>query len=165
MLMTIDSDPNQMYVLNDYYTSSGSFQSGNVSYRLNTLEEGQHTISFRAWDLLNNSTTKSLNFEVIKGLETTVYSVITYPNPVRVSEVLHFTIDYDQPDELMEMNVYVFSPTGQLVYHASRRGTEQHSFSVGDAHLSPGIYVYRVSLTKTNGDTTGKAGKLIVIEK
>ena len=77
---------------------------------------------------------------------------------------MHFSIDYDQPDELMEMNVYVYSPTGMRVYHSSRKGTEQHSFSVSDANLTPGIYTYRIELTKTNGDTAGKSGKLIVIE-
>ena len=83
---------------------------------------------------------------------------------MRVSEVLHFSIDYDQPDELIEMAVNVYSPTGALVYHSERKGTEQHSFAISDAHLTPGIYVYRVSLTTTEGKATGKSGKLIVIE-
>ncbi|MBQ7531145.1 MAG: type IX secretion system sortase PorU [Paludibacteraceae bacterium] len=165
LLLTIDADPNKMYVVNDYYASSGSYQSGQVSYRLDELEEGAHTLTFRAWDMLNNSSSKSLNFEVVKGLEPTMYSVMSYPNPVRVNEVLHFTIDYDQPDELMEMNVYVFSPQGERVYHAQRKGTEQYTFSIDDARLTPGVYMYRVSLTTTNGDLTGRAGKLIVIEK
>ena len=165
LLLTIDNDPNKMYVVNDYYASSGSYQSGQVSYRLSDLEEGSHTLTFRAWDLLNNSATEALAFEVVKGLEPTMYSVMSYPNPIRVNEVLHFAIDYDQPDELMEMNVYVFSPAGELVYHAQRKGTEQYTFSIDDALLTPGVYMYRVSLTTTRGDLTGKAGKLIVIEE
>lgn len=164
LLLTIDADPNKMYVVNDYYASSGSYQSGQVSYRLDELEEGRHTLTFRAWDMLNNSSSESLNFEVVKGLEPTMYSIMSYPNPVRVNEALHFTIDYDQPDELMEMNVYVFSPQGERVYHAQRKGTEQYTFSIDDTHLTPGVYMYRVSLTTTNGDMTGRAGKLIVIE-
>ena len=164
LLLTIDADPNKMFIVNDYYASSGSYQSGQVSYRIDALDEGHHTLTFRAWDMLNNSATSSLTFEVVKGLEPTMYNVMSYPNPVRVSETLHFSIDYDQPDELMEMNVYVFSPTGRLVYHAQRKGTEQHSFSVSDAHLTPGVYMYRVSLTTTAGDQTGRAGKLIVVE-
>ena len=164
LLLTIDSDPNKMFVVNDYYASTGSYQSGQVSYRISELAEGQHTLTFRAWDLLNNSASESLTFEVVKGLEPTMYSVMTYPNPLRVSEVLHFTIDYDQPDELMEMNVYVYSPSGELVYQAQRKGTEQYSYSIDDARLTPGVYMYRVSLTTTNGDLTGRAGKLVVIE-
>lgn len=164
LMLTIDSDPNKMFVLNDYYASAGNYQSGTVSYRMSDLEEGQHTLTFRAWDLLNNSSTKALSFEVVKGLEPTMYSVISYPNPVRVSEVMHFSIDYDQPDELTEMTVAVYSPAGALVYHAEEKGTEQHSFSISEVHLTPGIYVYRVSLTKTDGSSTGKSGKLVVIE-
>lgn len=164
LLLTLDDDPNKMFVLNEYYESSGSYQSGRVSYKLQDLEEGRHTLTFRAWDLLNNSSTEALTFEVVKGLEPTMYSIMSYPNPVRANEVMHFSIDYDQPDELMEMNVYVYSPTGMRVYSSSRKGTEQHSFSVSDANLTPGIYTYRIELTKTNGDTAGKSGKLIVIE-
>jgi len=165
LLLTVDDDPNMMFVVNDYFTSSGGYQSGQVSYRMNELAEGQHTLTFRAWDLLNNSASASLNFEVVKGLEPTVYSVISYPNPLKVSETLHFSIDYDQPDELMEMDVDVFAPTGQLVYHTSRRGTEQNTFAIDNAHLTPGVYMYRVSLTTTGGDMTSKSGKLIVVEK
>lgn len=164
LLLTIDDDPKQMYVVNDYYTSSGSFQSGKVSYRLSNLTEGKHRLTFRAWDLFNNSATAALNFEVVKDLEPTMYSVISYPNPLRVSETLHFTIDYDQPDELMQMDVDVYSPTGQLVYHISRKGTEQFTFAIDNANLTPGVYMYRVALTTTAGDMTSKSGKLIVIE-
>lgn len=164
LLLTIDGDANQMYVLNDYYESGGSYQQGQVSYPMNELAEGRHTLTFRAWDLLNNSSMASLTFEVVKDLEPTMYSIMSYPNPVRSNEVMHFAVDYDQPDELMEMNVYVYSSTGKLVYHSSRKGTEQHSFSVSDAQLTPGVYVYRVALTKTNGDTAGKSGKLVVLE-
>ena len=164
LLLTVDNDPNRMYILNDYYASSGSYQSGQVSYRMSNMSEGEHKLTFRAWDLLNNSTTKSLSFQVVKGLEPTMYSIMSYPHTVRVSEVLHFSIDYDQPDELIEMAVNVYSPTGALVYHSERKGTEQHSFAISDAHLTPGIYVYRVSLTTTEGKSTGKSGKLIVIE-
>ena len=114
--------------------------------------------------MLNNSASKSLDFQVVKGLEPTMYSIVSYPNPVRVSEVLHFSIDYDQPDELMEMGVYVYSPQGELVYAANRKGTEQHAFAISDTKLTPGIYLYRVSLTTSDGNTTGKSGKLIVVE-
>lgn len=164
LLLTIDGDANQMYVLNDYYESGGSYQQGQVSYPMSALAEGRHTLTFRAWDLLNNSSMALLTFEVVKDLEPTMYSIMSYPNPVRSNEVMHFAVDYDQPDELMEMNVYVYSSTGKLVYHSSRKGTEQHSFSVSDAQLTPGVYVYRVALTKTNGDTAGKSGKLVVLE-
>ena len=164
LLMTVDDDPEKMYILNDYFSSGNDYRSGLVSYRMEEQEEGRHTLTFRAWDLMNNSATASLSFEVVKGMQPTMYSVMTYPNPVRVSETMHFVVDYDQPDELLEMNAYVYAPSGELVYTTSRKGTEQHTVSVDDAHLTPGIYVYRICLTTTAGVMTSKAGKLIVIE-
>lgn len=165
LLLTIDDDPNKMFILNDYFSSLGSYQSGQVSYRMNDLEPGHHSLSFRAWDLLNNSATASLRFEVVEGLEPTVYSVMSYPNPLRVNESLHFRIDYDQPDDLSEMDAYVFSLDGELVYHSSRKGTEHYTYSIDDAHLTPGVYMYRISITTSKGKLASRAGKLIVIEK
>lgn len=164
LLLVIDDDPNAMFVVNDYYHSTGSYQSGQVSYRMSSLAEGQHTLTFRAWDMLNNSSSRSLNFEVVNSLAPTMYSIMMYPNPLRVSETMHFTIDYDQPDELMEIGIYVYSPTGQLVYQSLRKGTEQYSFSVNNAQLTPGVYIYRVSLTTTRSETTARSGRLIVVE-
>ncbi len=165
LLLTIDGDPNMVYVLNDNYESSGSYQSGRVNYGLSGLPEGNHTLTFRAWDLLNNSSSEALSFTVVNGLEPTMYSIIAYPNPLRVDETMHFTIDYDQPDELMEVGIYVYSPQGQLVYQSSRQGTEQHSFALDNTYLTPGVYLYRVTLTTTEGKSTGKSGKLVVYEK
>lgn len=164
LLLTIDDDPNQMYILNNYFSSGNDYRAGLVSYRLEEQTEGMHSLTFRAWDLMNNSASASLRYEVVKGLQPTMYSVMTYPNPVRVNETMHFVVDYDQPDELLEMNAYVYAPSGELVYSSSRKGTEQHSVSVDDAHLTPGIYVYRITLTTTEGVMTSKAGKLVVVE-
>ena len=165
LLLTIDDDPNKMFILNDYFSSLGSYQSGQVSYRMSDLEPGHHSLFFRAWDLLNNSATASLQFEVVEGLEPTVYSVMSYPNPLRVNESLYFRIDYDQPDDLSEMDAYVFSLDGELVYHSSRKGTEHYTYSIDDAHLTPGVYMYRISITTSKGKLASRAGKLIVIEK
>ena len=164
LLLAIDNNPLLMMVLNDYYTSSGSYQSGVVSYQIPALADGQHTLSFRAWDMLNNSTTKSLSFYVVTGLDPTVYSVMTYPNPARVSEKINVVVEYNQPDALVDMHMYVYTPEGQLVYTLQRRGTDQHTFAIENATLKAGIYVYRVALTTGNGTTVSKAGKLIVTE-
>ena len=165
LMLTIDNDPNKIYVLNDYYDSSGSYQSGRVSYRLGDLDEGQHTLSFRAWDLFNNSASCALSFTIVNDLAPTVYSIVAYPNPLHVDETMHFAIDYDQPDELMEVGISVYSPQGEQVYQMTRQGAAQNSFALDNTYLTPGVYLYRVTLTTTTGSSTAKTGKLIVYDK
>lgn len=165
LLLTIDSDPNMMFVLNDYFESTDTYRSGSISYQLSELSEGQHTLTFRAWDLLNNSASSSLDFTVVKGLAPTMYSIIAYPNPLRVDETMHFRIDYDQPDELMEVSIYVYSPQGDRVYKSSRKGTEQYSFALDNTHLMPGVYLYRITFTTTSGSSSSKSGKIVVYNK
>ena len=110
LMMIVDNDPKQIYVLNEYFTSANdSYTSGQVSYLMGELPDGPHSLTFRAWDLLNNSTTKSLNFIVEAGLDPSIYSVISYPNPVRQTGVLNLMVNYDQPDELLSSEIYLFN--------------------------------------------------------
>ena len=56
LLLVIDNDPKQTYVLNNYFNASNnSYQEGQVSYKMPEQTEGAHTLTFRAWDLYNNS--------------------------------------------------------------------------------------------------------------
>ncbi|MEI7505049.1 MAG: type IX secretion system sortase PorU, partial [Paludibacter sp.] len=63
VMMTIDIDPNQSYVLNDYFqATANSYKDGEVKYKLAEMANGKHTLTFRVWDLLNNSSTKTIEF-------------------------------------------------------------------------------------------------------
>ncbi|MBQ1858281.1 MAG: hypothetical protein II140_00310, partial [Paludibacteraceae bacterium] len=103
LMLIVDDDPKQIYSLNEYFTaSSNSYQAGQVSYLMDALSDGPHSLTFRAWDLLNNSTTQSLNFIVESGLDPSIYSVTTYPNPVQEQGIVNLVVNYDQPDELIQ---------------------------------------------------------------
>ncbi len=66
LTLAIDNDPLLTFILNgDFVPSPGDYTSGTVSYRLPRLDIGQHTLTFRAWDVLNNSTVITLPFEVV----------------------------------------------------------------------------------------------------
>ena len=56
LLLVIDNDPKQTYVLNNYFSASNnSYQEGQVSYKMAEQSEGAHTLTFRAWDLYVSS--------------------------------------------------------------------------------------------------------------
>lgn len=169
LLLVIDQDPKMTYVLNDYFVAqNNSFQAGQVSYKMPEMTEGQHQLSFRAWDLLNNSNTSTLNFQVVKGLDPNIYQVISYPNPVSCTETLNLRIEYDQPDEIIRTVVNIYDLNGHLVSSHEQNGTEGISWNLADMGMSPGIYVYQVQINRqsTFGDATSnyvsKSGKIIV---
>lgn len=55
MELVIDGSIEFTYSLNDFFTYDfGDYRSGSLGYTLPELTEGEHSLSFRAWDVLNN---------------------------------------------------------------------------------------------------------------
>ena len=68
MELIIDGVMNRTYSLNDYFVYEfGDYRRGEVGFRIPWLPVGKHQLVFRAWDVLNNSTTVKLNFEVVSS--------------------------------------------------------------------------------------------------
>ena len=165
LMMIIDNNPNQIYVLNEYFTAeSNSYQSGQVSYLMDALPDGPHTLTFRAWDLLNNSTTERLNFIVESGLDPSIYSVVTYPNPVPQSGTVNMVIEYDQPDELINTELYLYNLSGQLVYAHTQNNPENVIINLQSLGLQPGVYVYNVKIKSAASKYSATSGKIIVTQ-
>lgn len=108
--LCIDGSAVLTYNLNDYYTpTAGDYTRGAVYFSVPDLTEGKHTLSFRAWDLLNNSSTKTLDFEVVRGLRPNLFSVICTQSPARESTT--FVLSHNRPGSTLavRMSVYDFS--------------------------------------------------------
>lgn len=66
IVLIIDNDEYKTYNLNNYFIYDiGSSTSGTVEYEVPAMSPGSHTLLFRAWDLLNNSSTITQTFEVV----------------------------------------------------------------------------------------------------
>ncbi len=73
LILAIDNDPLMTFTLNSNFKQSpGDYTRGTVSYRLPQLSVGNHTLTFRAWDVLNNSTTVTVPFEVVPVVRQSV---------------------------------------------------------------------------------------------
>lgn len=163
LMLIIDDDPKMIYSLNEYFTASNnSYQAGQVSYLMEELANGPHSLTFRAWDLLNNSTTKSLNFIVEAGLDPSIYNVTTYPNPVQQSGVVHLIVNYDQPDELIETEIYLYNTAGQMVYSHKQDNPDAVSINLPSLGLNTGVYIYSVKIKSASSKYSTTSGKIIV---
>ena len=165
LLLIIDDDPEQTFVLNDYFTAhNNSYQQGSVSFKMPEMTEGAHHITFRAWDLLNNSSTAALNFQVVKGMDPTLYQVLSYPNPVATTGILNFRIEFDQPDEIIQTDIYLYDLSGRLLKAHQQTGTEGIQWNMSEINASPGMYVYIVKIKTPTSNVVSKAGKIIITQ-
>jgi hypothetical protein len=163
LLLIVDDDAKQIYSLNEYFTAeNNSYQAGQVSYLMEELSNGAHSLTFRAWDLLNNSTTQTLNFIVEAGLDPSIYSVTTYPNPVQAAGVVNLLVNYDQPDELIQTEVYLYNTAGQLIWSHTQNNPDQVAINLGQMGLHAGIYIYSVRIKSATSGYSISSGKIIV---
>lgn len=168
--LVIDGDLLKTYTLNDNFVYDfGTYTSGTTYYSIPELEEGKHKLQFRAWDILNNSSTATLNFQVVKGLQPTLFDVGVTNNPARTSTT--FVINHDRTASEMDVIIEIFDAAGrQLWRHAETGVSTSSSYTVtwdlsvdGGRPLQTGVYLYRVRISAEGSNYVSKTKKLIVI--
>lgn len=165
MRLVIDGNPLTSYTLNDNFEAeTGSYQEGTVRMKLPQMSAGKHTITFFCWDLLNNSTTATLDFEVVPGLIPELFSVYNYPNPVRTGT--SFVIEHDRPQVILETTLDIFDISGRLIISVRQNSAENLKWDLKDStgkKVQAGVYLYRISIKTNNSEQTSKANKIIVL--
>ncbi|MEI6053044.1 MAG: type IX secretion system sortase PorU, partial [Opitutaceae bacterium] len=165
--LTIDQDPIQSYVLNDYFqASANSYTDGTVSYKLPLMLDGKHTLSFKVCDLLNNSTTVSADFEVVNGLTPHIFSIYNYPNPVKTKT--NIIVKHDRPETILSTTIDIFDLSGRKIWSFSQSNADNISWNLVSSDgnkVKNGIYLYRVSIKTSDSDITSKTNKMLVVEQ
>lgn len=168
--LTIDGDMQKTYNLNDHFTFDfGSFTKGSTYYNIPELSEGPHTLTFRAWDVLNNPSTAKLSFNVVKELQPEIASVSCTNNPATTSTT--FIVTHNFMGSQVDLVIDVFDMSGRLLWQHSESGvSSSNAYTVswdltvdGGARLQTGVYLYRVRLSSDGGSQATKAKKLVVI--
>lgn len=166
ILLTVNNDPAQTYVLNSFYQSAfNDFTSGIVRFKMPEMRTGKHTLTFRVWDLLNNSSTQSLEFEVVRGLQPEIFNVWNFPNPVRQNT--RFVIEHDRPETILNTTIDIYDTSGKRVWNMSQSTLGEIHWDAVDSNgkrLPTGIYLYRVTVVNNNQQVSSKINKLIIVE-
>lgn len=165
----IDNDPGHFYVLNDYYMPS-SFFSGTVAYKLTDLPAGRHTMVVRAWDVLNNSSSIQLSFEVVDDIEPDLIDVSCI-SPAK--EQTTFFITHNRPNSEMKIRLEIFDYSGSSVMCREFDDVSASNVYTYDwdlcsdtgAPLGSGIYLYRISISTDGGKYASQTKKLVVIRQ
>jgi hypothetical protein len=168
----LNGDETNPYILNNYYQADvDDFTRGSLSYRLRDLEEGLHTLTLKAWDVYNNSSTAEIQFVVAGSNELKIERVLNYPNPfVSYTE---FWFNHNRPFEPLEVQVQVFTVTGKVVWtrnqlvntegFLSREITWDGRDDFGD-RIGKGVYVYKLTVRSTlTNKKVEKFEKLVIL--
>ena len=167
--LIIDGDMEKTYNLNSNFAYDfGSYTSGSTYYSIPALEPGAHSLKFRAWDILNNSTTVTLHFNVVRGLQPEIMDVSCTNNPARTSTT--FIVSHNFTDSNVDMALDIFDMSGRLLWTHAENGVSTGSaytmnwdLTVNGAPLQTGVYLYRVRLSSDGSTQASKAKKLIVL--
>ena len=173
MELVIDQDFTSPILLNDHFKYNfGSYREGLVTYPINGLSYGKHTLTFRVWDVNGNSTTSSLDFHVQDGINTS-FDIHATENPARTST--SFVVTFPSEDEAAATAfIEVYNLAGQKVWQSERLTLSPKSGygiarwnlgSNGGARVPAGIYLYSVNVSHSGGNQTRKAKKLIILEQ
>ncbi len=166
ILLVIDEDPAKSYILNDYFEATvNDYSSGSVRYKLPEISEGKHTLTFRVWDLLNNSSSKTVDFEVVKGLEPEIFSISNYPNPAKVSTKI--VVHHDRPETILNTTVEIFDVAGRRIWSISQSTADNIEWNLTTyegRRAKTGVYLYRVTIQANGSQIYSKINKMLVIE-
>lgn len=168
----LDGDEANPIILNEYYEAErDDFTKGKVYYRLRDLEDGEHTLTLKAWDVYNNSQTQEIMFVVAGNDELKITQVLNYPNPF--IDYTEFWFNHNRPFEPLEVMVQVFTVTGKLVWTqnqiANTNGFLFRDMSwngrddFGDK-IGKGVYVYKLTVKSTlTNHKVEKYEKLVIL--
>ncbi len=169
LMLVVDGELSMTYNLNEYFSYDfGSYTSGSTAYSLPELEEGPHTLQFRAWDIFNNASTTTLNFNVVKALEPRIMSVGLSKNPA--SDNTTFIVSHDRMGSHANITVEVFDTNGKLLWqHTDEKVTDQGAYTLpwnltdsNGRTLQSGLYIYRVNIKSDDSNLVSKSKKLII---
>lgn len=170
--VVLNDETSNAKVLNQFYEADlDTYQSGSLRYQFERLEPGLHTLTFKAWDVNNNSSEAKLEFTVQESQDVALRHVLNYPNPFTTSTT--FMFEHNQVCAALETKIEIFTVTGRLV-RTIHQDVQTQGFRVegipwdgrddfGD-QLAKGVYVYRVSVRNPDGNMATEMQKMYLLK-
>ncbi|NOZ45339.1 MAG: type IX secretion system sortase PorU [Chlorobi bacterium] len=168
----LDNDENNLFVLNDYYEANlDSYQSGKVEYVMSKLENGNHNLKLKVWDIQNNPSEENIEFVVAESEDIALEHVFNYPNPFTTQTAFYF--DHNQPNTDLNILIQVFTVSGKLVKTFNKtinttgfrnepiywNGLDEYGDKIGR-----GVYIYRLKVRTPDGKIAEKYEKLVILK-
>ena len=166
----LDNNSTTPFILNEYYKSDlDNFRKGTVEFPFNNLSNGEHSVTFKIWDVFNNSSEKTINFLVTDDGIATISDFLNYPNPF--SNGTDFYFQNNQAGQVMDINIQIYTVTGRLV-KTINESFYNDGFRVGPIswdgkssngeNLSAGLYIANLNINLENGKFETKSIRIAI---
>ncbi len=169
LTLCIDGKGSKTYNINEGYSHEfGDFTRGTVVYSIPALEPGPHSLTFRAWDVLNNTSQTSLDFVVDSDLATNILRLTASQNPA--STTTNFMLSYDMPGSECDFIFEVFDFSGRCIWRHDETSSNDSGICVVTWNLcngmgtkiGAGIYLYRCQVRCGESKWVSETQKIIV---
>jgi len=168
----LDGETSNPFILNDYFTSDlDSYQSGEIKYNFTAIEPGVHTLTIKIWDVNNNSSEKTIEFEVREKEELSLEHVLNYPNPFTTSTDFYF--EHNQSCSSLDAQIQILTISGKLVKTINQpvqtvgyrsEGIHWNGRDDFGDQLAKGVYIYRLLVRTPEGEQAEKLEKLVILK-
>lgn len=127
---TLDNDLSNSVNLNEYYKADlNSYKSGEVRYKFENISVGKHTLMLKAWDILNNSNTATIDFEVTEDFKLEITNITITPNPI--DDFFELEFDINLFNENVEINAEMIDMKGVRLNALPSMRLRSEGFRVG----------------------------------
>lgn len=158
-------------ILNDKFEQTmDDFTTGTITLPFINLINGSYSLQLKAWDMLNNSSTVVIQFNVSDSINVNLEQVVNYPNPF--SDFTWFTFHHNQFEAPLEVKISIYNVNGGLVKTIGPLTANSNGYYIepikwegitdGGSKLNPGLYVYTLDVTNQKGDIRRMMQKLII---
>jgi len=141
-----------------------------VTFAINGLADGPHSLKVRVWDINDNTGTGTVNFVVVDGQVMDIQQLGNYPNPF--SNTTHFVFEHNQPFEQLDVQIEIYNVGGALVkkIENSLLTTDSRTADItwdgtdmNGNRLPSGVYVYRLLISTEQGYKSSAYQKLVIV--
>lgn len=119
---------------------------------------------------MNNSTTRTFEFEVAEGLKPNLIELYATPNPARGQ--VEFYLRHNRPESNLKVTIMVYDMAGKFLWSTEKSGSSElfKAYVVswdmtdnGGRRLRPGVYLYRAAIRVNGSKEATKTNKLIIL--
>jgi hypothetical protein len=167
----IDDKTDHTIILNDYFESeTDNYQKGVLNYQLSSLDPGIHHLRLKVWDVLNNSTSADVVFNVKEEGQIQTENINVWPNPFKAGTT--FTIRHNQSGKVLKAEIRIYNPEGKIQrVLLTTSGTDQgiigpvrwDGTNDSGRKLGSGLYIFQVILENETGNTTIRNCKVMML--
>lgn len=167
--MVLNDDYSNVMVMNSYFEPGmNNYRGGYLEYLFHELPDGTHTLTLKAWDSYNNSSTATIEFVIDRRSALKLFEVSNYPNPFAGQTT--FTFHHTRPGNELDIELTIFDLTGRYLLSYSTTIPDAPTSvpfltwdgrDVNGAQINRGVYIYTVRVMDELGQETVIRQKLV----